>query len=250
MSRATSATLKTTDNQIIHYDLYEHDHDRVIILAHGFFNNKDARLLKELGQVLADQYDVLIMDFRGHGKSGGLFYWTSKEYLDLGAVVNYARKHYQKVGVIGFSLGAATSIIAASRLEGIDTVIAVSAPTEFAKIEYRFWELDLENDILFNLVGEGRFGKGVRPGPFWLKKDKPIHRVDQIKCPILYIHGEADWLIKPWHSEELYKRTLAPKRLAIIKNGPHAEYLIRKNKEETIKLMRDWLNETIAKEAP
>ena len=245
MSQIISKSLLTIDGQTIHCDLYQHGHKRLIIIAHGFFNSKDALLLKELGHALSNQYDILIMDFRGHGKSGGLFYWTSKEYLDLQAVVNFAKSFYKQIGVIGFSLGAATSIIAASEIDGIDTVISISAPSEFEKIEYRFWELDVENDIFYNLVGEGRVGKGVRPGPFWLKKDKPIHRIESIKCPIFYIHGESDWLIKPWHSEELYKRTLTKKRLSIIKNGPHAEYLIRKNKEETIKLIRDWLNETL-----
>ncbi len=245
MSPILSGSLKTADNHLIHYDLYRHGYDKLVIIAHGFFNSKDALLLRELGQALEDRFDILLMDFRGHGKSGGLFYWTSKESLDLQAVLNYAKKHYKKIGVIGFSLGAATSIITASQVDGIDAMIAVSAPTEFERIEYRFWEMDMENDIFYNLVGGGRIGKGVRPGPFWLKKDKPIRRVEQMKCPVLYIHGEADWLIKPWHSQELYKRTPTPKRLAIIKNGPHAEYLIRKNKKETIGLIREWFQETL-----
>lgn len=235
----------TIDQHRVHYDLYRQGHDQAIIIAHGFFNSKDALLLKELGRALEDQFDVLIMDFRGHGKSSGLFYWTSKEYLDLQAVLGEAKKYYKHIGVIGFSLGAATSIIAASKGEEIDTVISISAPSEFEKIEYHFWELDVENDIGYNLFGGGRVGKSVRPGPFWLKKDKPIQSVEQIKCPIFYIHGEADWLIKPWHSEELYKKTPTQKRLSIIKNGPHAEYLIRKNKEETIGSIREWLKETL-----
>lgn len=235
----------TTDQHRVYYDLYCQGHNQVVIIAHGFFNSKEAMLLKELGNALNDQYDIIIMDFRGHGKSGGLFYWTSKEYLDLEAVLNFAKSNYQRMSVIGFSLGAATSIIAASRGDLIDSLVSVSAPTEFEKIEYRFWELDVENDIVYNLIGEGRVGKGVRAGPFWLKKDKPIHSVEQIKCPIFYIHGEADWLIKPWHSEELYKKTPTQKRLAIIKNGPHAEYLIRKNKEETTHLIREWFKETL-----
>ena len=188
---------------------------------------------------------MIAFDFRGHGKSGGLFYWTSKEFLDLQTVLEYAKKQYQKISVIGFSLGAATTLITASKTNLIDSVISVSAPSEFEKIEYRFWELDFENDIIYNLFGEGKHGKGVRPGPWWFKKEKPIDCVGKIKVPIFYIHGQADWLIKPWHSEELFKKTNSKKHLAIIKNGPHAEYLIRKNKEETVNLIKDWLAETL-----
>ena len=151
MSQIISNSLLTIDGQTIHYDLYQHGHKQLIIIAHGFFNSKDALLLKELGHALSNQYDILIMDFRGHGKSSGLFYWTSKEYLDLQAVLEHVKSSYTEIGVIGFSLGAATSIIAASNVEGIATVISISAPSEFEKIEYRFWELDIENDI-FSLL--------------------------------------------------------------------------------------------------
>lgn len=245
MSLHITHSVLTADQHKIAYDHYQNGHEKVIVVAHGFFNSKDALLMKELGEALAGEYDVIIMDFRGHGKSGGWFHWTSKEYLDLEAVLEFARKKYEKIGVIGFSLGAATSLITASQNELITSLIAVSGPTEFEKIEYRFWELDPENDLMYSLIGKGRIGKGVRPGPFWFKKHKPIDRVEHIKCPVLYIHGESDWLIKPWHSEELYKKTTSKKHLVMIKKGPHAEYLVRKNKEETVKLIREWFKETL-----
>lgn len=242
----TSGVVFTDDQQQIHYDLYRNGHSQIVVIAHGFFNSKEAVLLKILARELMDAYDILLMDFRGHGKSKGLFYWTAREHLDLEAVLRSVRQIYPQVAVIGFSLGAASSIITAARTDLMDSLVSVSAPTEFEKIDYRFWELDVENDIFYNLVGEGRIGKGVRPGPFWLKKDKPIHLVGRIKIPILYLHGEADWLIAPSHSEELFKETTSKKRLLLIKNGPHAEYLIRKNKLETLSAIKMWLKETLS----
>lgn len=240
-----SGNLLTSDKQEVYYDHYKYGHDKVVIIAHGFFNSKEAVLLKELGEALSDEYDILIMDFRGHGQSKGLFHWTTKEHLDLEALLKYAHKGYSMVGVIGFSLGAATSIITAFKTDLIDSLVSVSAPTEFEKIEYHFWDLDVENDIFYNMIGKGKIGKGVRPGPFWLKKNKPIDLVPKIKTPIFFIHGDADWLIRPWHSEELYKKTQSTKRLCLIKNGPHAEYLIRKNKKETVHAIKEWFKETL-----
>ena len=125
------------------------------------------------------------------------------------------------------------------------SLISVSAPAEFEKINYRFWELDMETDVVYNLIGDGRIGKGVRPGPFWLKKEKPVQVVPQITIPVFYIHGEADWLIQPWHAQVLYDKTCASKRMLLVKDGPHAEYLIRKSKEDTLQAIRSWWQETL-----
>lgn len=234
------------DGQKVFLDHYKNGHDKAVIIAPGFFNSKSAVLLKELAGILSEKYDAAVMDFRGHGQSPGLFYWTAKEYLDLKAVIVYLRKQYSAVGLIGFSLGAATSIITASMPDvDVKTVVAVSPPTEFEKIEYRFWELEPDHDIFYNLVGEGRYGKGVRPGPFWLKKDKPIHCITKVKAPILFLHGTKDWLIKPEHSAQLYEAAKSKKKLIMVKGGPHAEYLILKNREATVKPILEWLEETL-----
>lgn len=233
------------DGQKVFLDHYENGHKKLVIIAHGFFNSKSSVLIKGLAQSLLDHYDVAILDFRGHGQSGGLFYWTTKEYLDLEAVIDRLSSQYKAVGLIGFSLGAATSIITASRSDRIQSLVAISPPTEFRKIEYHFWKLDPDHDIFYNLVGEGRYGKGVRPGPFWLKKDKPIVCIKKVKAPILFIHGTKDWLIKPAHSMRLFEEAPGKKRLELIDGGPHAEYLLLKNKEETLKPIKEWFRETL-----
>lgn len=239
-----SASVMTADSRKIFYDNYKSGHENAAIIAHGFFNSKDSELIRKLAAELADFIDVIVFDFRGHGKSEGLFHWTSKEYLDLEAVLEIAEAKYKRIGLIGFSLGAATSIITAARSDKADSLIAVSGPTEFEKIDCKFWNLDVENDIFYNL-GDGRKGKGVRPGPFWLKKDKPINAVKNIKIPVLYIHGEDDWVILPWHSEKLYEQTTSKKHIIKIPGGSHAEYLMRFHEDEFIKAIKSWFAETL-----
>ena len=241
----SSGTLLTSDNCRIHFDHYQAGHPKAVVIAHGFFNSKSACLLKELADEMSKEYDVVIFDFRGHGRSHGLFYWTSKEDKDLEAVLRFARGRYACHGVIGFSLGAATSITTAAEVGLMDSLIAVSPPAAFEKIEYRFWELDVENDIVYNLWGEGKTGKGVRPGPFWMAKTRPEDVIGRLKIPVLFIHGDKDWLITPKHSEILYGKAATKKKLFIIPNGPHAEYLIRKNKETTLRQIKGWFRETL-----
>ncbi len=240
-----TSRIRTADGIDIAYDHYQRGHEKLIIIAHGFFNSKQAVLLKQLAADLSGAYDVAALDFRGHGKSSGLFCWTAKEYLDLKALLDHLRPKYKKVGVIGFSLGAAIAMITASRYADIDSIIAVSPPAAFWKIENCLWQLDFKTDILYHYFDQGIIGQGCRPGPLWLKKDRPIDLVPHLKIPICYIHGEKDWLIKPWHSKALYEKTTAVKKLAIIKNGPHAEYLILRNHDEFLGLARNWFNETL-----
>lgn len=162
--------LNTEDGHLVSCAQYSNGHPDVIVVAHGFMCSKDAKLIKRLAEELLDQYDVVTFDLRGHGKSSGLFTWTVKEHYDLGVVLKYARQHYQQVGLIGFSLGAAISLMAVRQYGLTDSLICVSLPAAFWKIDFHFWQLDIDTDIKCSLFGSGKKGKGVRPGPFWLKK--------------------------------------------------------------------------------
>ncbi|MGE0268963.1 MAG: alpha/beta hydrolase [Candidatus Omnitrophota bacterium] len=243
--RMISSTVLTQDNKEIHYDLYAQGHKRVIILAHGFYNSKKAVLFKEMAEMLSDEYDVIVFDFRGHGKSKGLFTWTVKEYQDLQAILDYAHTKYEKIGVIGFSLGAASSIIAASRTDRIDSLIAVSPPSDFNKIDYQVWRMGVMENVVYNVFQEGRIGKGVKPGWPWLRKIKPIDVIDQIGIPVLFVHGKKDWLIQPWHSQRLFEKAKGTKSIELLEEGTHAEYIFRRNKEETVSIFKEWFRRSL-----
>lgn len=236
--------LITKDNHKVSFEHFACGHSQVVIIAHGFFNSKESPLLKKLKDSLICDYDVIMFDFRGHGKSSGLFSWTSRENLDLEAVLDYAKKEYKKIGLIGFSFGAAISIAVLAKVDAASAFIAISSPSEFEKIDYRFWDLDVEEDIFYNL-GKGKAGKGVRPGAFWLKKPKPVDLVRKIKCPVFYIHGDKDWVVRHWHSQRLFENTQAKKEIKIIKGGTHAEYLLRKEPQKIIDLIKEWLNDNL-----
>ncbi len=235
-----------SDGTKIAYRHIAQGHDNVIVIAHGFYNSKEALLLKELAQELSSNFDVVILDFRGHGKSSGLFHWTSKEPMDLMAVIDAIKEGYTHVGVIGFSLGAATTLISASHTKTIGSVMAISPPADFDKIEYRLWELDPALDLQYSLFGEGRIGKGVRPGPWWLKKEKPIDAVSHMTQPVYFIHGTKDWIIKPWHSQKLFEHCASQiKKIDIIEGAPHAEYMMLTHKEWLLQAIHKWFKETL-----
>lgn len=219
---------------------------KAVIIAHGFYTNKDTAVFKKMVEAFSEEYDVIAFDFRGHGKSSDVFTWTALEQKDLQAVITYAKEnHYPQVGVIGFSFGAAIALIEASTHHNIDSLIAVSTPADMGSINYHFWEKDMWKDLILNFGIKGR-GKGIRMGSPALQKTRPIDIVDKISpAPVLFIHGEKDWLVKPSHSQRLFDKAKDPKALTIIKDGGHAERIFDVFPDKFMKICLDRFRETL-----
>ncbi len=242
-----SGTLTTVDHQKISFQHFKNGCPFVIIIAHGYYNSKQCLVLQQLAQALGGEYDIFMFDFRGHGKSSGVFTWTSREGFDLGAVLDFIAPLYPKIGLIAFSMGASISINVLANDKRVDSFICVSAPSDMSRIDYWVWALDWKNDVVYILNSKGRIGKGIRPGPFWLAKKKPIDNVGKINIPIMFIHGSRDWVIRPWHSQALYQRAVGLKKIIFIKNGPHAEYLMRDYPDQFVAEVKDWFLNTLMK---
>jgi pimeloyl-ACP methyl ester carboxylesterase len=236
----------TEDGKRIAFSHIKGGFSKVVIVAHGFYNNKDTVLFRGIADAFSKEYDVIMFDFRGHGKSGDVFTWTAHEQKDLRAIIAYAKEnHYAKIGVIGFSFGAAIALIEASFHQDIDSMIAVSAPADLESINCHFWEKEMRKDLMLNCGIKGH-GKGVRPGNLFLQKIRPRDIVDKISpMPVLFLHGEKDWLIKPSHSRRLFERAKPPKALAIIKDGGHAERMFDVFPDQFMKICLDRFRETL-----
>ncbi len=251
MKSENNSFVMTEDGKRIAFSHIKRGFSEVIIIAPGFYNNKDTFLFKRMADAFSKEYDVIVFDFRGHGKSGGVFTWTALEQKDLRAITAYAKEnHYAKIGVIGFSLGAAIALIEASCHQNIDSVIAVSSPADIGSINYHFWERDMWKDLMLNFGAKGR-GKGIRPGSLSLQKTRPIDIVDKISpVPVLFLHGGKDWLVKASHSQRLFDRAKDPKALTIIKDGGHAERIFDEFRDQFMKICLDRFRETLKEVKP
>ena len=243
---AIEGTLTTVDRQKISFQHFKNGNQAVIIIVHGYYNSKQCVVLQQLARVLSGKYDIFMFDFRGHGKSSGLFTWTSREGNDLEAVLDFIAPQYSKIGLIAFSIGASISINVLANNKRVDSLICVSAPSDMSRIDYWFWALDWKGDLVYTLLDPlGRTGKGVRPGPFWLAKKRPIDSVAKITIPIMFIHGSRDWVIRPWHSQALYQKAAGKKKIISIEKGPHAEYLMRDYPGQFIAEVKNWFLDTL-----
>ncbi len=100
----------------------------LLIYCHGFSACKNLFPIARLAEALADEMDVIVFDFRGHGESGGATTFGEKEVWDLEAVMQYAKSFgYARIVVMGSSMGGAVSIRSAADSADCDAVITMAA---------------------------------------------------------------------------------------------------------------------------
>lgn len=186
----------------------------VLVLAHGYRGNrleKNVPALPLTQDLLEEGFHVVLFDFRNSGESEGEKTTVGyEEKHDLISVVQWAKSRYPDLplGVIGFSMGAATAIEAAEEEPLIEAVVADSP--------FR----DLKDYLSENLS----FWSGLPNFPFTyviltflpllldveLKEVSPVKAIQAIDRPVLLIHGTKDEAIPLANSE------------AILENGnPH-----------------------------
>lgn len=235
--------VKTEDGIKIAFNELNRGKDKVIIICHGISQYKNSPIFTRMAREFEDDYDIINMDLRGHGQSGGRCTLTALEVYDLKAVVDYARKNHKKVGVIGFSLGAATAILETANYKNIDSLILISPFTKISEVNFRFWKKPAIHSMKTHL--NDRKLK-VKMGNVFLPKQDPLEVIDKISpIPVLFLHGAEDWVIDTSHSQRLYEKAKEPKKLIIFENVAHAECLYEKFPEKFKEVCLDWFEETI-----
>lgn len=172
-------------------------------------------------------YNVLLIDQRGHGESGGSHTtWGLRETDDLDAWTEWLRGKDGgvKIGMHGISLGAAMALIysGTERGKNISFYVADSAYGGM---------MELGKDKISAYTGDPRFLWGmdlVEPffqSVLWLRSGKtlsdidPLEAVRHMTAPVLFLHGGADTLIPPKTAEELLQASGSSKKELFIFDG-------------------------------
>jgi pimeloyl-ACP methyl ester carboxylesterase len=170
---------------------------------------------------LLEHFDVLAFDLRGHGDSPGatdLNFATAAD--DLQAVLEHARSlDYARIGVIGYSYGAAAAIVAAANGAPIDAVAAVSCPASPTTTGARMLAHvtgSAPHRLWARIMGT-RIAETLEAGPW------PIHLVRRLNpTPVLVVHCAWDTLIPRRMSESLFAVANAPKQFLLAPRALHA----------------------------
>lgn len=166
--------------------------DKVIILLHGYPFDK-ANLLN-WAEFLQKDSNLFFFDFRYFGESEGSMTTVGLyEQRDLKSALDYLQKRgFKKIGAMGFSLGGAVALMTADYDKRIKAVVSDSA----------FANIDLMIDEYYQNLPILRYPLSILTN-FWawifvgVNTDKisPEKAAEDIKIPVLLIHGKKDQVI-------------------------------------------------------
>jgi len=183
--------------------------NRCIIMAHGGERHRadpTIGMLDIAGDLVKESYNVLTFDFRAHGESEGeLFTIGDFERRDLLGAVDYVKERGippAGIGVLGFSMGAATALVTAAETEDIKAVVADSSYSNLREL-IKLKALEYTNVPGF-LTPPAFLMAKVLYG-FDVDRVTPEESVGEIAPRhIMFIYGEDDTVVMPENSRRLY----------------------------------------------
>jgi pimeloyl-ACP methyl ester carboxylesterase len=215
--------------------------DLAIVMAHGFSNNVSKPAFHRIAARLARRNPIVALSFRGHGRSGGRSSVGPDEVLDVAAGVQLARDlGYPRVATLGFSMGAAVSLLHASE-DALDAVVSVSAPSRWYVRQTRAMRR-------LHWLVEAPYARrvapilGVRLGEPWARLPvSPIEVVHRIKPPLLLVHGDRDHYFPAEHGHALKSAAGESAELWLEPGMGHAESATT---PDLVDRIGAWLNRT------
>ena len=199
---AADVWLNTADGVRIHgWQVNRPGAEFVTLYFHGNAGNITDRYDHFLGITSAGSSDVLMIDYRGYGKSGGR---PTEDglYRDADAAYDYLLKTGHHAGQIilhGESLGTAVAVDLAGRRPC--AAVVLEAPFTSGK--------DAAGTVLPII------------GPLVIWSFDSRKKIGRIHAPILIIHGDRDEIIPARFGNALFAAAIEPKSLWIVPGAHH-----------------------------
>lgn len=226
------------DGVVLRGDYVNNGKDKTIIVFQGIAASTRSDYMVGLVEFLSKDYDVLCLDFRGQGKSGGSLDGT--EYLDVLAAAEFLNEKGKTiVASIGISLGAFTSLYANYKYKLFDNMILISPFYGKKVMKLKFSLLNTIFGKIAERIAETRVGNKVN----WIAPEEYVDDIHPFNA--LVIAGKYDRLFPPREAEALYQKLKGKKEFIILPGG-HSEKMLTTIGPECYKAIGDWLGKVHA----
>jgi pimeloyl-ACP methyl ester carboxylesterase len=240
--------VRTTDRVSIAYTWWRSGRPELVLLAPGFWRTRLARENLFLANYFVRRgYDVAVLDFRGHGDSGGAYTLGACEALDFAAVAHQLAgdaRPYARFAVLGLSMGGSIAADALARHPELPcrALAMISSPADVASLRPRPWkagalrQISLRNAVRApRLSARGMFGR----------KLKAAEAVASLTMPKLIVSAQGDWLVDPSHARLLARAAAPPVDLVHLETpgSLHADALVRFLPLRILRVLTRWFRE-------
>ena len=203
-----------------------------VLLFHGVSDNRTG-VLGHSEFLLRHGYNVVMMDARAHGESGGdMATYGWKERYDTVAITSalYSTENVRHLGALGVSMGAAIALQSAAVEPRIEGVVAEDPFADLREVSYDYSGLHfspLLGKTLFRPATIFAMDQMGEAGGFRPDDVSPAKAVATRSFPILLICGTRDRTIPCQHAERIYEAARGWKELWVVKEAEHASALGR-----------------------
>jgi pimeloyl-ACP methyl ester carboxylesterase len=198
-----------------------------IVVSHGYAANQD-QMLPWVSFLHQAGFSVFTYDMRGCGQSGGAITFGALEQRDLISAVDYLSTRpdvgKDQIAALGFSLGGATTIMAAAADKSIRAVVDDSGYAEIGHwfstsiVQALLHPTDPYSALSLQFV---QWRTGIDAAA--LRPDAQIALISP--RPVLIIQGTADTDLPLRNSAENYAAARQPKTLWWVKGAGHGQTL-------------------------
>nr|WP_262891981.1 prolyl oligopeptidase family serine peptidase [Planktosalinus lacus] len=194
-----------------------------------------------LGQIAKEGYVVIASQYRGNGGSEGKEEFGGKDVNDITILPTVLKEiqgaDTERIGMYGWSRGGMMTYIALSKMDEIKASVVGGALSDaLSMMEDR---PEMEKNVIAELIPNYVNSKDIE-----IEKRSAIKWADKFPkdVPILMLHGNADWRVKPEQSLNLaleFEKYRIPYRLIMFEGGDHG---ISEHREEVDKQVINWFN--------
>ncbi len=214
-----------------------------VLLFHGVSDNRTG-VLGHAEFLLRHGYNVVMMDARAHGASGGgMATYGWKERYDTVAITNalYSRESVVHLYALGVSMGAGIALQSAAVEPRIKAVVAEDPFASLREVSYDYAGLHfspLLGMTLFRPAPIMALAALEKAGGFNPDDVSPEKAVAVRPFPVLLICGTRDRTIPCRHAEQIHRAATGPKELWVVEGAQHASALGHAPKEYEDRVIR------------